>query len=1148
MKKILVLSVIVLLCMGDFSLLQSKEGDTTIVQTLTFKDITKRRGMWKFPEKTSKFRKILAYYTLKCDRQTAQDIYDCGEWDYGANIFIYQHTGVMDSNKLSYPKYNWGSGNPNVLFFTDIPTHNTYRKKYSNVVINNVVSEKDYEFGAGTKEIVLTNNPTKLQILFSKAALKEKDLPNKYIKRMKVYVKTPGITLKGLSIKAANTGMSELTELYSGAFNPLYEGEMTFENAGWNYINFKEPLQVNVFLGFVLQISYDSMTGGKELKLAADDFKDCVVSDEKDSYLEFDGVYDRVDCGNFNLLKGKQKFTVEMNLRMDGWRNGGSIFKIGNGLEFSTVEEYRQPRRYFWRMQDGDDFGIMVAGTVDYASRWQHFAFVYDGTKGQYDGRITFYINGSPVLGNIRGKFPDAFTMADQILRLSWTGGNIPSAIDEFRIWTAALDQNTIKASMNGGVDATHLYYKDLAVYYSMDNVSGGKLPDLSGNHIDGTLIGTPALRQYSALDNKKDTKKPGLMPQIVFCEGEYESKLEDSFVLNTIMNPPKSIITYKLVDKEVVIDSIRYVYEPGTFYTYDENGQKIDSMLVEIKDSLSQEIIEYYSAPFEKIRQREIGRSITPYGLNLDLGPDGFTWVYDMTDYAMWLSGEVDLSAHSQLELVDLKFLFIEGTPPRNVKKIETLWSEDDAVNFSYASLSNDTQMKEIEVPLDEDAKEFKIRMRMTGHGHNSNDGNYPHCCEWKDNTHYLKINGKQEYQWHIWKATECAGNPVFPQGGTWPGAREGWCPGDIVPEYDFELTPFITSSSVKIDYAITPVPADNQGMGGGNYWTTAHLFEYDQSNFENDAEVYNIKQPSDAGYYRRINPVCIQALVEIRNNGRKVLGSLDIEYKVSGGNKLTYKWTGALQPHQIAEVELPIPDESYWLGDGSEQFIVTVSNPNGVPDEYPSNDTYSTKIAVPDFYNEKIVINYKTNLRPSDYSLLLRDISGYVIYRKTMLQPNTTYSDTLDIQKGCYTLEMHDPYQLGLSYWAYPDQGQGSIRITDVSGKTLKSFNADFGSGFDYSFNLGEISSVRDPGLENTVLLMPNPAGNVIRLRFDAALGETQFEIYNEAGIMVKREKGWVFENTEKQIDITYLLQGAFFVRIKSGNTVIDKPFIKQ
>jgi len=75
-----------------------------------------------------------------------------------------------------------------------------------------------------------------------------------------------------------------------------------------------------------------------------------------------------------------------------------------------------------------------------------------------------------------------------------------------------------------------------------------------------------------------------------------------------------------------------------------------------------------------------------------------------------------------------------------------------------------------------------------------------------------------------------------------------------------------------------------------------------------------------------------------------------------------------------------------------------------------------------------------------------------------------------------------------------------------------------------------------------------MPNPAGNVIRLRFDAALGETQFEIYNEAGIMVKREKGWVFENTEKQIDITYLLQGAFFVRIKSGNTVIDKPFIKQ
>ncbi len=36
----------------------------------------------------------------------------------------------------------------------------------------------------------------------------------------------------------------------------------------------------------------------------------------------------------------------------------------------------------------------------------------------------------------------------------------------------------------------------------------------------------------------------------------------------------------------------------------------------------------------FEIIEPFEIARFITPYGKRLDLGLNGFTWIYDVTDY----------------------------------------------------------------------------------------------------------------------------------------------------------------------------------------------------------------------------------------------------------------------------------------------------------------------------------------------------------------------------------------------------------------------------------------------------------------------------------------------------------------------------------
>ena len=93
--------------------------------------------------------------------------------------------------------------------------------------------------------------------------------------------------------------------------------------------------------------------------------------------------------------------------------------------------------------------------------------------------------------------------------------------------------------------------------------------------------------------------------------------------------------------------------------------------------------------------------------------------------------------------------------------------------------------------------------------------------------------VNGETIADWHIFQYHDCGLNPVYPQGGTWPGAREGWCPGDVVIDHDFEITQFVTGDEVTLDYGITPVPPDNLGMGNGNYVIAMHLVQYDESNF---------------------------------------------------------------------------------------------------------------------------------------------------------------------------------------------------------------------------------------------------------------------------------------------------------------------------
>ena len=92
--------------------------------------------------------------------------------------------------------------------------------------------------------------------------------------------------------------------------------------------------------------------------------------------------------------------------------------------------------------------------------------------------------------------------------------------------------------------------------------------------------------------------------------------------------------------------------------------------------------------------------------------------------------------------------------------------------------------------------------------------------------------------------------------------------------------------------------------------------------SNFNTDAEIYDVITPSTTDYYSRKNPVCYDPEIIVRNNGTSPLTSLNFEYGVSGGIQQYYSWTGEIKPHCMDTIILPVTFSSFWLGDSLAPF----------------------------------------------------------------------------------------------------------------------------------------------------------------------------------------------------------------------------------
>ena len=1143
--------------------------DTTWVQTFTFDSITTRRAEFNFPNSLNgeRFEKVLMYYKLKCSPLTTWDQFNCGEWDYLTYTRVFDHTGAYDSVRVDSVRYlhNYSSNSPfdfepwgydyhhtaPVIEHERQPLANTTQYSMGQVVSSTASYPFDLSQRGGSYQMMIDANE-----------LVNSGMTSGEIKSLWLNVSTisGGGVLMHPKISLKSTQEAQLTTFHTDGFSLVYDlsRASSISSFGWgelqtgpNEFVFNEPFFWNGTDNIILELSFDHKypaTNTLEFLTETSSSGQALNYSSKNGALSFDGSnHALLELSDIDL---GEELTIAMWVKGNG--NTGVNTSILEGYDTlnQRVINIHMPwsnNRMYWDCGEGSGYDRidtdMTGAGID--NEWHHWAFV----KKQSSGEMMIYRDGQlwhsgTGLTRMIGGLHRLVLGANRNLGNNWKGH-----IDHFQIYNSALDESTINDWYLKKVDNTHPNWNDLLLAYRFDNLDVAT--DVSQNDylLMPSSSGMIEFFDYPIQGIEKDADR--LI--VEFGSGDYQDASAQAVEVDRkTLVEPEVVFEFESVDRHFEIVNAFIAASSGHEIQYDLQGNEVSSFPYNTSETISNETITYYQQPYEIIYDVEIARYITPYGIGFDLGPNGFSWIYDVTDYQDYLKGVVDLAAHNTQELLDLSFAFIEGIPPRDVHKREPIWSDFRA--YSFSAMAEDNVLQEKKVHLSDTSESFKIKTRMSGHGQVGNMA----CCEWVSNEHSIKVDGVTRFEWDIYEEEDCGTNPLIGQGGTWPYAREGWCPGDKVKEYEFELTPYVTpGDSVALDYVINNVPASDPGQGSGNYRAAYDLISYSAPNFENDASLVEVLNPSNYEYYSKFNPTCSNPRVIIRNTGSEPLTSCTIRCWITYGNNIDFEWNGNLGFMEEEVVEIPVSDDSWWVDlEGNLTFTASLINVNGVSgnDDYHQNSVKKSKFDAPETVDGPFFVWFTTNNRASENSYRLIDASGEVLFERTNLQNTTQYKDTFDLAPGCYSLIVDDSDDDGLSFW-YSAQVEGetagSFRVRKVGGSYIEIFPGDFGSYHRFNFSIG--FSLGQEELSNNAALsvFPNPVNQELTIEIEGQIaGGAYCEITDLSGrILFSQEMSMTSSSfAEYFADVSSYNKGTYLVKVSTDKGIYTKKFIKN
>ncbi len=1137
--------------------------DTTIVETFTYES-TERSGEFAFPDVEGEtYERILMQYSMRChDLAVGNGAVGCREWDYHCNTVL-TDPSQTDSLRATAPSHTITGFSGDNVSYTTSPVFNTVEMTQKEVKPINTIDERLYTIGRGSDILdntLFNSSNSKDQHLFTANELSTSGLEADTEITGIILSMDQGDQIDFLRVKIRATEQAELdpNQPELEGFKEVYFRNTPLQEPGENFLRFYDSFVWDGVSNLLLEFTHTSPQSPSTTFRASDNnFISGLTTNTSDKVIELSASkYLEVNTENLSQIRNEITIAfwaygstndLPVNTYAFEGKDGGGARQVNLHLPWGD-------RKVYWDCgNDGSGYDRISKTATDeeIAGKWNHWAM----TKNATTGIMQIYLNGALWHEGTEHFHPidiKTFNIGANIDRNTFYYGQL----DDFAVFDKALGKEEIQSLMH------HAWYTadgallpdHLITYFSFDDaINNRHFKDFASGNEQGakawnittqvTMRGNKRFKGFTSTKNR---------PQISFVQGEYELDIKDIPVSYEEAVPAKILVSFDVDNNNLIPTDSAYVWLAGYQYTFDENGIAIDSTAIETENDLSISELTYY----RKWPMRfELLSFITPYGNGLDLGPDGKMWTFDVTDFAPILKGNKQLSIEgvgNYQEEYGITFLFIKGTPARNVKSIQQIWpinrSNEVWYGRGYEAIVEDRLFEPRDILLDPTASSYKVRAAMTGHGARG---------EFVPQQHFVNLNGgEKEFQWEGWK--KCGDNPVYPQGGTWIFDRAGWCPGMATDVQEFELTPLVVAGeTISLDYGIE---ADSD-LSESNYRTSVQLVTYDEPNFELDISIVDVIKPSNKVEYDRINPSCNNPVVVIQNNGTTPLSILEFEYGVTGGGSQTYFAGTDLQFNEKTELTLPTDAIDFWLTEEENpEFWVKVKSIYG-EDQNPQNNEYRSPFNKTDRLEGPISIYMLTNKQAGDNSYTLKNQLGTPILSRNNLKDQTEYDDEIELFEGCYSLELLDSGGDGLYFWYWAqigyDFGFGSFAVRDSTGNFIKEFGADFGSSINYDFSVyQDRPDSIDTAIETELgyrlfSLYPNPSNGQYQIELHGFENQAlSLRLFNVVGQQLVEEKLPITGELQRihNLNIETLPDGIYLLELFDGQRKWVKRISKQ
>ncbi len=1135
------------------AILAQQPGDTIRVKTFNYKSKV-RDTLVQFPSTNLSYEKIIMKYNMRCKDALVstgtQRNLGCGEWDYSCNTFLVDSTKVEQALS-THPDYTISNFSGASFDYVNQPTYDYY--KYSQTQVSQTItSETQFSVGSAT-----LNNTTALKtdeksgksiILYTAAELLAAGFSAGNVNGILLNVTNAGGNANFFRVGMKHSSLSVLNaaNFVTTGFTTVYNNSFSFVN-GNNRIQFHTPFVWDGTSNLLVEYSFTNTQGSSPIVLSASNTTVVSALAVNNNY-----ALDLSSDGHA-VLNTALMSNISNEMTISFWAYGYAAVLQNNTslIEGLTLNKDRSlmihlpyaNTVYFDCGNNGANYDrISKAATANnLRGQWNQWTF----TKNATTGEMKIYLN-AVLWAQGTGK-TNPISIVNLILgKGSNLDNNYKGKINELSIWNKALSFPDIQAWYRKAIDPSHPFYANLIAYYKMDEAMGQIINDVKNNLTSNCKDVFWTYDRGHTLSNF--FKEGTLRPNITLLRGAYSLVTSVSTITDSVLHRPSILKQYTIISNAAAIpmksDSIAVVstskvYEDFVYEYNGDNGLLLNTIFLNSIGSIVIGNLPYFNRyPY----YNEIMSFVTPYGIGLDFGVNGKTWYFDVSDYAPILKGKrrfvMALGGEFQ-EQMDVEFLFIVGTPPRPVLEFKQLWQGAARLSgVPIASVLNNTEFASQSVPLLATGKAFKMRSTITGHGaageFNSNGGPI---------SHFFNLNGgANEFTWSV--NQKCSSNPVFPQGGTWVYDRQGWCPGE--PSYlkEYDISSLVTAgTTVNMDYNCS---APNLPNGDYRYIVAHQLVTYGNPSHTLDASLEDVEKPSNKILFARTNPMCDRPIVVIRNTGSTSITAMQIEYWLNtASTKQVYNWTGNLAFMDTAQVILPIAAIwQYDLKANANIFHAALKTVNGVSDQYVHNNQYHSPFVVTDIVGNSFKIAFKTNNVPLQNTYKIVDENGVKVNGASNLTTaNTVYTDSYTLN-GCYKLIVTDAGNDGLEWFANQGQGVGSVQLLDANNTILKTFEPDFGSGFEYSFSTNALINVEKRSLENTIQIFPNPASSTFYITGEV-LHTVDIRVFDMTGRKVTLP---YTKTSDKQLvfDTRNVSTGVYYIKIIKGKESIIRKLV--